>query len=218
MSTDEVYGSIAEGAFTETSNYAPNSPYAASKAAGDHLARAYHKTFGLPVVLVHASNTYGPRQFPEKLIPHMIISALQGKPLPVYGQGMNVRDWMHVNDLARGLLEIVRRGERGEVYNFAGRDLCSNIETVRRLCRHLDRLVPAQDMYETKIAFVTDRPGHDYRYAMSTDKVNNAFGWQPQVRFVDGLLQSAVWYVENRNWWEAILARGYSGDRIGHGA
>jgi dTDP-glucose 4,6-dehydratase len=218
MSTDEVYGSIAEGMFTESSNYSPNSPYAASKAAGDHLVRAYGKTYGLPVIVVHASNTYGPRQFPEKLIPHMIISALRGNPLPVYGEGKNVRDWMHVGDLARGLVAVVQSGEPGEVYNFAGGDLCNNMETVRRLCRHLDRLVPAQHSYESKITLVTDRPGHDYRYAMSIDKVSQVFGWRPQIQFVDGLLSSTAWYVENRNWWEAILARGYSGDRIGHGA
>lgn len=217
MSTDEVYGSIADGMFTESSNYSPNSPYAASKAAGDHLVRAYGKTYGLPVIVVHASNTYGPRQFPEKLIPHMIISALRGNTLPVYGEGKNVRDWMHVDDLARGLLEVVQAGAPDEVYNFAGCDLCSNMETVQRLCRHLDRLVPAKHRYESKITLVTDRPGHDYRYAMSIDKVRQTFGWQPQVQFVDGLLTSATWYVENRNWWEAILARGYSGDRIGHG-
>jgi dTDP-glucose 4,6-dehydratase len=217
MSTDEVYGSIADGMFTESSNYSPNSPYAASKAAGDHLVRAYGKTYGLPVIVVHASNTYGPRQFPEKLIPHIIISALRGNTLPVYGEGKNVRDWMHVDDLARGLLEVVQAGAPGEVYNFAGCDLCSNMETVQRLCRHLDRLVPAKHRYESKITLVTDRPGHDYRYAMSIDKVRQTFGWQPQVQFVDGLLTSATWYVENRNWWEAILARGYSGDRIGHG-
>jgi dTDP-glucose 4,6-dehydratase len=218
MSTDEVYGSIADGAFTENSNYSPNSPYAASKAAGDHLVRAYGKTYGLPVIVVHASNTYGPRQFPEKLIPHMIISALRGNALPVYGEGKNVRDWMHVGDLARGLLKVVQTGEPNEVYNFAGGDLCSNMETVQRLCRHLDRLVPAQHLYESRISLVTDRPGHDFRYAMSSDKVRQTFGWQPQVKFAEGLLSSAAWYVENRNWWEAILARGYSGDRIGYGA
>lgn len=215
MSTDEVYGSIAEGAFTESSNYAPNSPYAASKAAGDHMARAYATTYGLPVIVVHASNTYGPRQYPEKLIPHMIISALHGRPLPVYGQGLNVRDWMYVGDLARGLASVVTQGQPGEVYNFAGCDECRNIDTVRQLCSHLDRLTAIAIPYESTINFVADRPGHDFRYAMSIDKVKRVLGWEPQVRFSDGLPSTIAWYLDNKGWWQAILERGYGATRIG---
>jgi dTDP-glucose 4,6-dehydratase len=215
MSTDEVYGSIAVGAFTEESNYAPNSPYAASKAAGDHMVRAYGVTFGLPTIVVHASNTYGPRQYPEKLIPHMIISALAGRALPVYGQGLNVRDWMHVDDLARGLACVLERGGPGEIYNFSGRDEAQNIKTVRRICRHLDRVVPATRPYDALIKFVPDRPGHDGRYAMRIDKVKRDLEWEPQSRFKEGLPAVVGWYLENRGWWEAVLSRGYHGTRLG---
>ena len=215
MSTDEVYGSIAEGAFSEESNYAPNSPYAASKAAGDHMARAYQATYGLPVIVVHASNTYGPRQYPEKLIPHMIISALRSRPLPVYGQGLNVRDWMHVADLSRGLALVVRHGQPGEIYNFAGCDECRNIDTVRQLCRHLDRFAAAARPYESNITFVTDRPGHDFRYAMAIDKVRRALGWEPRMRFSEGLPLVIAWYLDNEAWWQSVLERGYGGARIG---
>ncbi len=215
MSTDEVYGSIAEGLFTEESNYAPNSPYAASKASGDHMVRAFGTTYGLPVILVHASNTYGPRQYPEKLIPHMIISALRGQPLPVYGDGRNVRDWMHVGDLANGLIKVVEQGHPGEVYNFAGREEWANIDTVRSLCEHLDRLAPASQSHDSRISYVTDRPGHDQRYAMAVDRVYRAFGWRPQTRFSEGLPGTIAWYLKNRFWWEAILAHGYAGKRIG---
>jgi dTDP-glucose 4,6-dehydratase len=215
MSTDEVYGSIAEGAFTEDSNYAPNSPYAASKAAGDHFVRSYGVTYGLPVVIVHASNTYGPRQFPEKLIPHMVICAIEGKALPVYGQGANVRDWMYVLDLARGLQMVVERGLPGQIYNFAGCDECANLETVRRLCGHLDLLAPAARPYSEQIHFVTDRPGHDLRYAMAIDKVERELGWSPQMKFADGLLATIRWYLDNRPWWQAIRQRGYGATRIG---
>jgi dTDP-glucose 4,6-dehydratase len=215
MSTDEVYGSIAEGLFTESSNYAPNSPYAASKAAGDHFVRSYGVTFGMPVIIVHASNTYGPRQYPEKLIPHMVICALEGKALPVYGQGTNVRDWMHVGDLARGLEAIVTDGVAGEVYNFAGGDELANLETVRRLCGHLDDLVPARQSYSKLIEFVVDRPGHDLRYAMASEKVGRAFGWRPETRFIDGLRSTVQWYLDNRGWWQAIRERGYGAARIG---
>jgi dTDP-glucose 4,6-dehydratase len=215
MSTDEVYGSIAEGAFTEDSNYAPNSPYAASKAAGDHMVRAYATTYALPVILVHASNTYGPRQYPEKLIPHMIISALQSRPLPVYGQGLNVRDWMYVGDLARGLECVVMQGLPGEIYNFAGCDERRNIDTVRSLCMHLDRLTSATRPCESTITYVADRPGHDFRYAMAIDKVKRIFGWEPQTRFSEELPRVISWYLENRIWWQSILDRGYGAMRIG---
>jgi dTDP-glucose 4,6-dehydratase len=218
MSTDEVYGSIVKGVFSEDSSYAPNSPYAASKAAGDHMVRAYGVTHGLPVIIVHASNTYGPRQFPEKLLPHMIISALEGRALPVYGRGENVRDWMHVSDLVHGLECVLRSGEPGEVYNFAGRDESKNIDTVRQLCAHLDRLAPTAHPHELKVTFVADRPGHDARYAMAIDKVTQLFGWRPQVPFAEGLPAVIAWYLNNKAWWQAILARGYHGRRIGLGA
>jgi dTDP-glucose 4,6-dehydratase len=218
MSTDEVYGSIADGVFTEASSYAPNSPYAASKAAGDHLTRAYGVTYGLPTSVVHASNTYGPRQFPEKLVPHMIISALAGKPLPVYGEGANVRDWLHVGDLVRGLEEIASRAEPGEIYNFSGCDEWKNLDTVRLVCGHLDALAPAARPHAEKITFVTDRPGHDHRYAMASDKVLRLFGWQPQVRFAQGLRSTIAWYLDNRAWWQNVIDRGYEPVRIGIGA
>lgn len=218
MSTDEVYGSIADGEFTETSNYEPNSPYAASKAAGDHFVRAFRVTFGLPTLIARASNTYGPRQFPEKLIPHMIISALSGSELPVYGQGLNVRDWMYVEDLARGLEQVVNSGRSGEVYNFAGRDEWKNIDTVHALCRHLDLKAPRPTgSYDGKIAFVNDRPGHDLRYAMAIDKVKQVFGWQPAMAFKEGLPSTIDWYLANQTWWKAIIDRGYQGRRIGVG-
>jgi len=215
MSTDEVYGSIGEGAFTEDSNYAPNSPYAASKAAGDHMTRAYRMTYGLPTIIARASNTYGPRQFPEKLIPHTIISALGGRPLAVYGDGYNVRDWLYVGDLVAGLQLVIERGRAGEVYNFAGGEERRNIDTVRTICAQLDRLRPADRKYENGIAFVKDRPGHDFRYAMSVEKVTQTFGWSPKVPLQTGLVDTVEWYLANRDWCQAVLARGYDGARIG---
>jgi len=215
MSTDEVYGSIAVGQFTETSNYAPNSPYAASKAAGDHLVRAYHITYGLPTVIVHASNTYGPRQYPEKLIPHMVLTAISGDPLPVYGEGKNVRDWMYVDDLADGLMRVVKQGAAGEIYNFAGGNERQNIETVRLICRELKRLAPAPHDYDELIAFVTDRPGHDMRYAMSFDKVRRELGWRPTSDFEEGVARTVAWYLDNGVWCQALLEHGYEGVRLG---
>ena len=215
MSTDEVYGSIAVGEFTEASNYAPNSPYAASKAAGDHLVRAYHKTYGLPAVIVHASNTYGPRQYPEKLIPHMLLAAMNGRPLPVYGEGKNVRDWMHVHDLASGLERVVEWGLPGETYNFSGGTERSNIDTVRLICSHLAQLSPSPCDYEELITFVTDRPGHDLRYAMNTTKVERELGWRPSTHFEDGLPDTIDWYLKNMDWCSAVLSCGYECARIG---
>jgi dTDP-glucose 4,6-dehydratase len=215
MSTDEVYGSIAVGKFTEESNYAPNSPYAASKAAGDHLVRAYHITYGLPAGVVHASNTYGPRQYPEKLIPHMFLAAMNGRSLPVYGEGKNVRDWMHVHDLAAGLERVVERGLTGETYNFAGGNERRNIDTVRLICSHLARLSPSPRDYEKSITFVTDRPGHDLRYAMSNTKVERELGWRPSNHFEDGLSDTIKWYLKNMDWCSAVLNRGYESVRIG---
>jgi dTDP-glucose 4,6-dehydratase len=215
MSTDETYGSITQGLFTEDSPYQPNSPYAASKAAGDHLVRAYRVTYELPTLIARASNTYGPRQYPEKLIPHMTICALSGKLLPIYGQGRNARDWMYVGDLVRGLVCVVAEGVPGETYNFAGGEQWANIDTVRSLCRHLDSRVPTARSYETTMDFVEDRPGHDYRYAMSSEKVGRVFGWTPVQRFSDGLPLTIDWYLANRPWWQAILNRGYHSARIG---
>jgi dTDP-glucose 4,6-dehydratase len=217
MSTDEVYGSIEQGLFTEDSNYAPNSPYAASKAAGDHLVRSYRVTFGLPTAVVHASNTYGPRQFPEKLIPHMISSALEGKPLPVYGEGRQVRDWMFVGDVARGLMQVVRHGRAGGIYNFAGGHERMNLDTVKAICANLDRLVPRNSEYSTAIAYVADRPGHDMRYAMSSAEVERLFGWKPMTDFHNGLEMTVRWYLDNADWVRRLKARGYAGERLGRG-
>lgn len=215
MSTDEVYGSISEGKFTVDSNYAPNSPYAASKAAGDHMVRAYNVTHGLPTITVHASNTYGPRQYPEKLIPHMILSALNGSSLPVYGDGKNVRDWMHVNDLVAGLERVVCRGQPGEVYNFSGCDERSNLDTVKLICATLNQLSPGSQNYQNNIVFVKDRPGHDFRYAMSATEVKRKFGWTPTTSFEMGLSETVAWYLANRDWCQEILERGYKMSRIG---
>jgi len=218
MSTDETFGSIAEGQFTEDSAYAPNSPYAASKAAGDHLTRAFRITYGLPTLIARASNTYGARQFPEKLIPHTIISALSSLPLPVYGEGKNVRDWLYVADLVRGLIKVVEEGKKGESYNFSGGQTSTNIDTVKFICARLDDRVPRGSKYEDSISFVEDRPGHDLRYAMSSEKVDRLFGWKPEVSFHEGLNLTVDWYLENRTWWETILERGYTAGRVGLGA
>ncbi|MBY5559234.1 dTDP-glucose 4,6-dehydratase [Rhizobium leguminosarum] len=215
MSTDEVYGSISEGVFTEESNYAPNSPYAASKAAGDHLTRSYRVTYGLPTAIVHASNTYGPRQFPEKLIPHMIASALAGKQLPVYGAGDQVRDWMYVGDVAQGLEHVVAQGKVGGIYNFAGGQERRNIDTVKSICAILDKLVPKQVSYAESVTHVADRPGHDARYAMSSENVEHLFGWKPETTFEEGLAKTVRWYLENGSWMDYIRNRGYSIQRIG---
>lgn len=217
MSTDEVYGSIAEGKFTEDSNYAPNSPYSASKAAGDHLTRSYRITYGLPTAIVHASNTYGPRQFPEKLIPHMVASALAGRNLPVYGIGDQVRDWMYVGDLARGLERVAAEGKAGGIYNFAGDQERKNIDTVTGICGILDRLAPGKTAYSDKITYVTDRPGHDQRYAMSSEVVEKLFGWTPDTNFQNGLESTVAWYLANNDWLNVIQNRGYSIQRIGGG-
>jgi dTDP-glucose 4,6-dehydratase len=217
MSTDEVYGSIDIGHCTEASNYQPNSPYAATKAAGDHLARAYGVTFGLPVSIVHASNTYGPRQYPEKLIPHTILSAITGKSLTVYGKGENVRDWLYVLDLADGLERVAQNCLPGRVYNFAGNDERRNIETVRTICRTLDKLRPASQAYENGIAFVQDRPGHDLRYAMSIDGVKQSLDWTPRTPFEAGLPSTIEWYLEADSWLRSIEERGYRVERIGIG-
>lgn len=219
ISTDEVFGSLgAEGLFSETSPYQPNSPYSASKAASDHLARAWHHTYGLPVVLSNCSNNYGPYHFPEKLIPLMILNALEGKELPVYGSGAHVRDWLHVEDHARALALIAERGRIGESYNVGGGAERSNIEVVRAICALMDELAPdaAIGPRETLICFVADRPGHDLRYAIDTAKIARELGWRPQESFESGLRKTVAWYLENRDWWSRI-ARVYRGERLGTG-
>jgi dTDP-glucose 4,6-dehydratase len=218
VSTDEVYGSLGpEGRFTETSRYDPNSPYAASKAAADHLARAWHRTYGLPVILTNCSNNYGPYQFPEKLIPLTIIKAMAGEALPVYGTGQNVRDWIHVLDHVRGIQAALTHGRVGEGYNFGGASERTNLEVVRAICARLDKVRPAPDgrPHERLISFVADRPGHDARYAIDDTKARAELGWAPRETFASGLAATVEWYLEHRGWWEAIRAGRYTGDRLG---
>jgi len=221
ISTDEVYGSLgADGAFSETTPYAPNSPYAASKAGADHLVRAWYKTYGLPAVVTNCSNNYGPWQFPEKLIPLVITKALSGEPLPVYGRGDNVRDWLHVDDHVRGLLLAVTQGRPGEHYNIGGGGERTNIEVVRTICALLDELRPRPDdrPYADQIVFVADRPGHDKRYAVDSTKVRRELGWQPRESFESGLRGTVAWYLDNAVWWRGIRADRYSGERLGQSA
>jgi dTDP-glucose 4,6-dehydratase len=218
VSTDEVYGSLGPtGAFTETTPYAPNSPYSASKAASDHLARAWHHTYKLPVVMTNCSNNYGPYQFPEKLIPLMILNALEGKPLPVYGKGENVRDWLFVDDHVRALLLVLERGRLGEEYNVGGNSERRNLDVVREICRLLDELVPGSKHrpHEKLITYVQDRPGHDLRYAIDAGKIRDELGWQPQETFASGLRKTVQWYLDNRAWCEAVQGRGYRRERLG---
>jgi dTDP-glucose 4,6-dehydratase len=216
VSTDEVYGSLgAEGRFHEDTPYRPSSPYSASKAASDHLAQAWHRTYGLPVIVSNCSNNYGPRQFPEKLIPLTILKALAGEALPVYGDGANVRDWLHVEDHAAGLIALIEHGRPGERYNFGGDSERTNLAVVEHICATLDRLVPAARPRRELIAFVTDRPGHDRRYAIDASKVRRELGWQPRQSFEAGLERTVRWYLDNRPWWEPLRARVYGGERLG---
>jgi dTDP-glucose 4,6-dehydratase len=218
VSTDEVYGSLgSEGLFTETTRYDPSSPYAATKASADHLARAWGRTYGLPVIVTNSSNNFGPRQFPEKLIPLMIVNAIEGKALPVYGDGQNVRDWLYVDDHARALIDVARRGVPGETYNVGASQERSNIEVVRAICAHLDRQLPQSGSrpHEALIRFVKDRPGHDRRYALDAQKLRNDLGWQPQETFDSAIGKTVEWYLEHRVWWEKIRKRGYAGERLG---
>jgi dTDP-glucose 4,6-dehydratase len=216
VSTDEVYGSLgAEGRFHEDTPYRPSSPYSASKAASDHLAQAWHRTYGLPVIVSNCSNNYGPRQFPEKLIPLTILKALAGEALPVYGDGANVRDWLHVEDHAAGLIALIERGRPGERYNFGGDSERTNLAVVEDICATLDRLVPAARPRRELIAFVTDRPGHDQRYAIDASKARRELGWQPRQSFEAGLERTVRWYLDNRPWWEPLRARVYGGERLG---
>ena len=217
ISTDEVFGSLGPaGAFTEESPYAPNSPYSASKAGADHLVRAWRETFGLPTVASNCSNNYGPCQFPEKLIPLMVLNALEGKPLPVYGDGLQVRDWLHVDDHARALIAIATKGVVGETYNVGGNAERTNIDIVRSICRLLDELQPSpQGSYEKLITFVADRPGHDARYAIDASKIARELGWRPRENFDSGLRKTVEWYLDNRDWWERVRSGRYRGERLG---
>jgi len=218
VSTDEVFGSLGRiGRFRETTRYQPNSPYSASKAAADHLVRAWHATYGLPVVVSNSSNNYGPFHFPEKLIPLAILKALHGEPLPLYGKGKNVRDWLYVEDHARGLFAILREGRAGESYNLGGATERTNLAVVTSICRLLDEMLPKSPHrpHERLITFVADRPGHDRRYAMDTAKIARELGWAPRESFDSGLRKTVAWYLENRWWWEPIWSRRYRGERLG---
>jgi dTDP-glucose 4,6-dehydratase len=218
ISTDEVFGSLgSEGYFTETTAYDPRSPYSASKAASDHLVRAWHHTFGLPTVVSNCSNNYGPFHFPEKLIPLVILNALEGKPLPVYGDGSNVRDWLYVEDHARALALIALTGEVGESYNVGGHNEKTNLEVVQAICAILDDIVPEERIgsRQNLITFVRDRPGHDQRYAIDPAKISRELGWVPQETFETGLAKTVRWYLDNRPWWERIRSGVYRGERLG---
>lgn len=218
ISTDEVFGSLGEdGFFTETTAYDPRSPYSASKAGSDHLVRAWGHTYGLPVLVTNCSNNYGPYHFPEKLIPLIIIRALNDEPLPVYGDGSNVRDWLFVDDHARALQAVFETGTPGETYNVGGNAERKNIEVVTAICAILDRLRPRTDgkAYADQITYVTDRPGHDHRYAIDASKISAALDWTPSVTFEQGIEQTVAWYLENQNWWQDILDARYSTQRLG---
>jgi len=217
ISTDEVFGSLGdEGFFREDTAYQPNSPYSASKAASDHLVRAWHHTYGLPVVMTNCSNNYGPYHFPEKLIPLMIINALEGKPLPVYGNGLNVRDWLYVDDHADALLTVATSGKLGESYNIGGHNEKTNIEVVKTICALLDELRPdPKGSRERLISYVSDRPGHDARYAIDAGKIGRELGWTPKETFETGLRHTVEWYLANAGWWGDIRSGTYRGERLG---
>jgi len=221
VSTDEVYGTLAPGdpAFTEETPFAPNSPYAASKAASDHLVRAYHHTYGLPVLTTNCSNNYGPYHFPEKLIPLVILNALEGKSLPVYGDGQQIRDWLYVEDHAAAIWLVLRDGRVGETYNIGGLSEKPNIEIVRTICALLDRKSPRSDSqsYAVQITYVSDRPGHDRRYAINCTKLQQELGWNPRESFSTGLEKTVDWYLTHREWAADITARKYARERLGTG-
>ncbi|MEO0831132.1 MAG: dTDP-glucose 4,6-dehydratase [Pseudomonadota bacterium] len=219
ISTDEVFGSLGPtGMFTEDTPYDPRSPYSASKAASDHLVRAWGETYGLPVILTNCSNNYGPYHFPEKLIPVIILNALAGKPLPIYGDGSNVRDWLFVEDHADALLLVVQKGEVGRSYNIGGENERSNLELVKTLCGIIDEVRPkASGSYSDQITFVTDRPGHDARYAIDPTRIRTELGWSPSVTVEDGLRRTVQWYLDNEPWWRALQDRAGVGQRLGTG-
>ncbi len=221
ISTDEVYGDLdgTDALFTEATPYAPSSPYSASKASSDHLVRAWQRTYGLPALITNCSNNYGPYHFPEKLIPHMILNALSGKPLPVYGDGAQIRDWLFVEDHARALVEVVTRGQVGETYNIGGHNEKRNLEVVETLCDLLDELAPQKPQgvarYRDLITFVKDRPGHDLRYAIDAAKIQRELGWVPQETFESGIRKTVQWYLDNREWWQRVLDGRYQCQRLG---
>lgn len=222
ISTDEVYGALGPtGMFTEQTPYSPNSPYSASKASSDHMVRAWHETYGLPVVITNCSNNYGPYQFPEKLIPLVILNALAGKPLPIYGKGDQVRDWLYVDDHARALYQVLMQGKDGETYNIGGHNEKTNMEVVTAICRILDQRVPEHpggiDRYEALITHVADRPGHDQRYAIDAGKIQRELGWVPVETFETGLEKTVDWYLENPTWCQRVLDGSYRGERLGLG-
>ena len=221
ISTDEVYGDLdsTDDLFTETTPYAPSSPYSASKASSDHLVRAWLRTYGLPTIVTNCSNNYGPFHFPEKLIPLMILNALDGKTLPVYGNGQQIRDWLFVEDHARALYKVVTEGEIGETYNIGGHNEKTNIDVVRTICALLEELVPNKPAgvakYEDLITYVTDRPGHDVRYAIDAAKIGRELGWKPQETFESGIRKTVEWYLNNKTWWTRVLDGSYNRERLG---
>jgi dTDP-glucose 4,6-dehydratase len=216
VSTDEVFGSLgANGFFTESTPYDPSSPYSASKAASDHLAMAWHRTYGLPVIISNCSNNYGPYHFPEKLIPLIILNALEGKPLPVYGKGANIRDWLYVEDHARALHLILTKGRPGETYNVGGRNERTNLDVVQTICRILDEIRPDEKSHYRLVTFVPDRPGHDHRYAIDATKLENELGWKAEETFASGIRKTVHWYLENEWWWGPLRNKVYRGERIG---
>lgn len=222
ISTDEVYGDLhgTDDLFTETTPYAPSSPYSASKASSDHLVRAWLRTYGLPTIVTNCSNNYGPFHFPEKLIPLMILNALDGKPLPVYGNGLQIRDWLFVEDHARALYQVVTEGQVGETYNIGGHNEKANIEVVKTICALLEELVPNKPAgvakYEDLITYVQDRPGHDVRYAIDAAKIGRELGWKPQETFESGIRKTVIWYLNNKTWWTRVLDGSYNRERLGH--
>jgi len=218
ISTDEVYGTLgATGLFTEDTPYAPNSPYSASKAASDHLVRAWHETYGLPVLVTNCSNNYGPFHFPEKLIPVVILRALAGEPIPVYGKGENVRDWLYVEDHAAALLTVLQNGATGRTYNIGGESEAKNIDIVTRICTILDKQRPKNRPYSAQITHVADRPGHDLRYAIDATRIRTELGWRPSVTLEEGLERTVAWFLDNEDWWRALQDRQGVGVRLGTG-
>ena len=217
ISTDEVYGDLegTDDLFTEETSYAPSSPYSASKASSDHLVRAWQRTYGLPTLVTNCSNNYGPYHFPEKLIPLMILNALAGKPLPVYGNGQQIRDWLYVEDHARALIKVATEGEIGETYNIGGHNEKANLTVVETLCDLLQELVPQERSYRELITFVTDRPGHDVRYAIDASKIERELGWVPEETFETGLRKTVQWYLANETWWKRVQDGSYQGQRLG---
>jgi dTDP-glucose 4,6-dehydratase len=216
VSTDEVYGSLGpDGLFAETTAYDPSSPYSASKAAADHLAVSWHRTYGFPVIISNCSNNYGPFHFPEKLIPLMILNALEYKPLPVYGDGSNVRDWLYVDDHVKALQLILERGRLGEKYNVGGRNEATNLSIVERICTMIDESAPGEKPRGELISFVSDRPGHDHRYAIDATKLENELGWRAEETLDSGLARTVKWYLDNRDWWEPLRHGVYRGERLG---